>query len=98
MNNKLLTISIASYNIERFIRDTVGSLIVNNDDLKKMEIIIVDDGSKDNTNKIAHELSSRFPESIIVIDKENTSNVSSTVVDCTKKKIKVLRQGSIIIK
>ena len=71
MNNKLLTISIASYNIERFIRDTVGSLIVNNDDLKKMEIIIVDDGSKDNTNKIAHELSSRFPESIIVIDKEN---------------------------
>lgn len=34
----------------------------------------------------------------IVIDKENTSNVSSTVVDCTKEEIKVLRQGSIIIK
>lgn len=41
-----------------------------------------------------------FSEKIdyIVIDKENTSNVSSTVVDCTKEEIKVLRQGSIIIK
>ena len=37
MNNKLLTISIASYNTERFIRDTVGSVIVNNDDLKNLK-------------------------------------------------------------
>lgn len=32
----------------------------------------------------------------IVTDKENTSNISSTVLDCTEKKVKVLRQGSII--
>ena len=34
----------------------------------------------------------------LVIDKEETSNVSSTVVDVTKNELKVLRQGDIIIK
>ena len=47
-------------------------------------------------NEIIKEFSDKI--NYIVIDKENTSNVSSTVVDCTKEGIKVLRQGSIIIK
>jgi len=34
----------------------------------------------------------------LVIDKEETSNVSSTVLDCTTEVIKVLRQGNIQIK
>lgn len=34
----------------------------------------------------------------LIIDKEETSNVSSTVVDVTKNELKVLRQGDIIIK
>ena len=34
----------------------------------------------------------------LVIDEEKTSNISSTVVDVTSDNLKVLRQGSIIIK
>lgn len=71
MNKKLLTISIASYNTEKFIKETVGSLIVDSEYMDKLEVIIVNDGSKDMTSKIAHELERNYPNSIIVIDKPN---------------------------
>lgn len=45
------------------------------------------------------EIEKQFGEKIdyLVIDKEVTSNVSSTVLDCTEENIKVLRQGDIKI-
>ena len=39
--------------------------------MEKLEIIIVNDGSKDETSQIAHELALKYPESIVVVDKEN---------------------------
>lgn len=71
MNDKILSVSIASYNVESFIRDTVSSLLVDESWLKKLEIIIVNDGSKDDTSIIAHEYEKLYPESIVVIDKPN---------------------------
>ena len=71
MPNKVLTISIASYNTEKYIEETVKSLIIEKDYLEKLEIIIVNDGSKDNTSIIAHKLMEEHPESIRVIDKQN---------------------------
>ena len=41
---KVLTISIAAYNVEKFIEKTLNSLIIEN--LDKLEIIVVNDGSK----------------------------------------------------
>lgn len=46
----------------------IDSLLVGGDDV---EIIIVNDGSKDNTLSIAEEYKSRFPDIIKVIDKPN---------------------------
>lgn len=71
MQKKILTISIASYNIEMFIEDTVNSLIIGNDYFGKLEVIIVNDGSHDETSALAHDLASKYPETIIVLDKEN---------------------------
>lgn len=71
MPEKLLTISIASYNVETYIGDTVGSLLIDKNRMGKLEIIIVNDGSKDNTSFIAHELEKQYPETIMVIDKPN---------------------------
>ena len=67
---KILSISIAAYNIEKYIYSTIESLI-NEDVIEKMEILIVSDGSTDNTVKIGKEYEKKYPGSIRVIEKEN---------------------------
>lgn len=67
---KTITISIASYNVEKFLRETLDSLC-SPEILDDIEIIIVNDGSKDSTPLIAQEYVKKFPNSFIVIDKEN---------------------------
>lgn len=69
--NKILSISIAAYNVEKCINDAIMSLIKDKDLLNEIEIIIVNDGSKDRTSQIAHDYADKYPESVLVIDKEN---------------------------
>ncbi len=69
--NKILSISIAAYNVEGCIDNAIASLVKEKDLLCKLEIIIVNDGSKDRTSEIAHGYAEKYPESVIVIDKEN---------------------------
>ena len=68
---KILTVSIASYNTEAFVEETVRSLFTDGETFGKMEIIIVNDGSGDRTGEIARRLEAEYPETIRVIDKEN---------------------------
>lgn len=69
---KLITIVIPTYNMERYLKRCIESLIIKDSSLfNKLEIIIVNDGSKDNSLNIAIEYRNRFPETIIVIDKPN---------------------------
>ena len=51
----LLTVVIPSYNVEKFLRNSVFSLI-NHKLSNQIEVLIVNDGSKDATAKIAREL------------------------------------------
>lgn len=51
----ILSIIIPAYNVEKYISNTLESLI--NQDDKNFEIIIVDDGSTDNTNNLIKEIS-----------------------------------------
>ena len=41
---KILTVSIAAYNVENYLRRTLESLVRYSDD-ERLEVIIVDDGS-----------------------------------------------------
>lgn len=66
---KVLTVSIAAYNVSEFLRGTLDSLVGPN--LGSLDVIVVNDGSTDDTSLIAHEYSDRYPDSIRVIDKEN---------------------------
>ena len=73
---KTLTITVPSYNVENTLKETVCSLLeptVLND----LEILIVNDGSKDNTSSIAHSLEKQYPQTIRVIDKENGGHGST---------------------
>ena len=53
---KLLSIIIPSYNMEKYLPKCLGSLIVGDAALlQQLDIIVVNDGSKDKTSEIAHE-------------------------------------------
>ena len=67
---KTLTVSVASYNIEKFIGQALEPFL--SDDIKDdLEVIIVNDGSKDQTSEIAHRYAEKYPNTFIVVDKEN---------------------------
>lgn len=65
---KLISFVIPAYNSENYLHTAIDSLLPIIDDI---EIIIVNDGSKDNTSQIAHTYQARYPKHIVVIDKEN---------------------------
>ena len=53
----LLSIILPCYNVERFIANTLNMLI--SQDLHDCEIIVVNDGSKDDTLRIAKEIAEK---------------------------------------
>ena len=55
---KKLSIVIPVYNVEKFIKRCLDSIINQNED--NLEIILVDDGSKDNSVKICEEYSKKY--------------------------------------
>ena len=65
---ELVSVIIPIYNVERFIQKTVKSVI--GQDYKNIEIILVDDGSPDNSPEIIEEMS-KSDNRIICIHKEN---------------------------
>lgn len=54
MQNKLITIGIALYNHEKYIKECLESII--NQTYDNIEIIVIDDGSKDNSYQVAKEV------------------------------------------
>lgn len=71
---KLLSVTVPCYNSEAYMAKCIDSLLIGGDD---MEIIIVDDGSKDGTAKIADQYQVLHPNIIRVIHKENGGHGSA---------------------
>lgn len=71
---KLLSIVIPSYNSEGYLANCVESLLPGGEDV---EILIVNDGSKDRTGQIADEYASRYPGIVKAIHKENGGHGSA---------------------
>ena len=58
MNEFLISVIIPVYNVEKYLRECVESII--NQTYKNIEIIIVDDGSKDSSSKICDEFENKY--------------------------------------
>ena len=71
--NCLLSICCLGYNHEQFIKDNIYAIW--NSDYKNIEIIVLDDGSKDNSAKILKELQKESPYPMKVILQDNTGNI-----------------------
>lgn len=65
---KLITFAIPCYNSAEYMHNCIESLLSAGNDT---EIIIINDGSKDNTGEIADKYASQFPDTVKVIHQEN---------------------------
>ena len=65
---KLITFAVPCYNSESYMEHCLKTLLTTNKDI---EIIIINDGSKDNTGKIADTYALKYPDIIRVIHQEN---------------------------
>lgn len=76
--DKLLTIIVPSYNVETTLRQTVESMLVPDMKLRNLlDILIVNDGSKDETLQLARQLEADNPGVVRVWDKENGGHGST---------------------
>lgn len=65
---KLLSIVVPCYNSQTYMRHCIESLLPGGE---KVEIIIVNDGSKDNTGEIADEYAAKYPTIVKAIHQAN---------------------------
>jgi len=91
---KLLTLIIPTYNMEKYLDHCLTSLIIDDKDLlAQLEVLVVIDGAKDKSSEIAHRYQDALPKTFRVIDKENGnygSCVNRGLKEASGKYIKVL--------
>lgn len=89
---KILSVSIASYNVEKYIRRALDSCCIP-EVMDRLEVIVVNDGSTDSTLKIAREYESKYPQTFRVIDKKNGgygSTVNASIRSATGRYFRLL--------
>lgn len=74
--DKLLSICIPAYNVERYLDRCLFSLMKTSHP-EKLEIIVVNDGSPDHSRDIALAYQERYPSIVRLIDKENGGHGST---------------------
>ena len=93
-NQKVLSISVAAYNLGDMIRDNLDSFVkAPKEVLDKIEILITNDGSTDDTEKIVKEYVKKYPKSVILINQKNQgagSTVNSGIKHATGKYFKMI--------
>lgn len=84
---KLLSISVAAYNVQAYIRKCLDSFLAP-EILERVEVLITDDGSTDDTAKIVAEYVANYPNTFRLISQKNAgpgSTVNSGLAHATGK-------------
>lgn len=87
--DKILTISVAAYNVQDYITQCLESLV----GIKDIEVLIIDDGSTDDTLNIAKRYEREYPDTFKVIHKDNGgygSTVNYSIQHANGKYFKLL--------
>lgn len=89
---KVLTIVVPSYNTEKYVDECLPTMLDDRIN-EKLEILMVNDGSKDNTLDKLREYEVKVPGTIKVIDKENGghgSTINKGIEHATGKYIRII--------
>lgn len=90
--DKILTIIVPTYNMESYLPFCLSSLLVGKL-MDSLDVVIINDGSKDSSSIIAHQYSFSYPNTFRVIDKENGnygSCVNRGLIEAKGKYVKIL--------
>ena len=75
-NNKILSIIIPTYNVADYLETCLKSF-ENEELIELIEVIVVNDGSTDNSSKIAEKFKRKYPNSYYLLNKENGGHGST---------------------
>jgi len=78
---KILSFVIPSYNAEQFLDKCIPSMLVPSL-LSKLEVIVVNDGSKDNTAAVAEKYCKAYPDTVRLISQENKGHGGALNTGC----------------
>ena len=71
-NDYLITTIIPVYNVEKYLDKAIKSIIKQNIGFKKnIQLILVNDGSPDNSERICLKYKNKYPNNVVYISKEN---------------------------
>ena len=90
---KILSIIIPTFNMENYLPMCLNSLVDTPTISDLVEVLIINDGSKDSSSEIAHEYERKFPKTFRVVDKENGnygSCINRGLQEASGKYVKVL--------
>jgi glycosyltransferase involved in cell wall biosynthesis len=65
------TLVTASYDVERYLEDFIASIEAQTFPLERVQVVVVDDGSRDRSSDIAHAWRDRRPELVSVVSQSN---------------------------
>ena len=81
--SKLLTVAVPCYNSQEYMRHAIDSLLPGRD---RIEILIVNDGSSDDTASIGAEYENLYPDTVRIINKENGGHGDAVMTGLSEAK------------
>ena len=88
--NFYFSVIIPVYNVEEYLEETIKSIVNQSLSFTKyIQIILINDGSNDESGKICQKYSGMYPDNIIYISKENggVSSARNAGLDIASGKI-----------
>lgn len=86
-DNPILTIAIPAYNVEKYISKCIDSIIKARN-INQIEILVINDGSTDNTKNIVEQYEKKTNGIVRLINKENGghgSTINTAILEATGK-------------
>ena len=90
---KYISFAIPCYNSAAYMDRAVESILKGGEDV---EIIIVNDGSKDDTSKIAHEYEEKYPTIVRAVDKKMVDTEMRSMQVLTTQRENILKLWTVM--